>query len=111
MDYTTNVGWGLAQHRAHDLHDEMEQRRLRAQRTTSHPRTGANEVRIRRFDRATVTTPRFVLPVIAIGVMGALLGLVAVPSAVEADPMAPAMVVIDPGGSGGALPGGAFLAR
>lgn len=109
MDYTTTVGWGLTQHRARDLDRQNEQRRIVRQRAGDAAPGGQRIGTRGRLDRTTVTSPRFILPLVAIGAMGALLGFAAVPAA--SAPAAPAPAVIHHSGPAGHLPGGVFIAR
>ncbi|GAA1468287.1 hypothetical protein [Microbacterium thalassium] len=104
MDYTTSVGYGLSQHRAADLARDAERRRSMARRaesaTQGHTSSGA-----RRRSRVPLRSPRFVLPVVGIALMGGLLGFAALPSDGPVVPAQPATVVSDPG-SGGVIAAG-----
>ncbi|WES65547.1 hypothetical protein P0L94_05635 [Microbacter sp. GSS18] len=102
MDYTTSVGDGLSQHRAADLTSENERRRSIAERLE---RRTPQATKARR--PAWVPTgrqlrsPRFVLPTVAIALMGSILGFAAIPQ--DGAPVVPATVVpavVDPPGPG-----------
>lgn len=111
MDYTTSVGYGLAQHRAADLAHDGERRRSIGERLDSRRTTTLRTTRPGWLPTARqLRSPRFVLPVVGIAFMGSVLGFAALPQDGGEAPVAPAEISVVDAPAGG-FSGARFIAR